>query len=223
MIITHKIKMDMARPWIMPAVEVMQDDKYSRNIEFTLTQNGTDLQIPEGTTAIVRFCKPDGTGGNYDKLPDGTAAYTIIGNVVTIALAPQVCTASGKVLLTACLINDATELHTFSVRINVNRNPGLVTQSENYFKIAGSLADSGWEPNSLLETDGSGNVVAKKSSYVKTVNGVAPDENGNVAVEGGVSKTVADLLITILQNGVYSTNQSANITALDAALKASIG
>lgn len=40
----------------------------------------------------------------------------------------------------------------------------------------------------------------------------------NVLVEDGVSKTAADLLITILRNGVYSTDQSANITALETAL-----
>jgi hypothetical protein len=35
---------------------------------------------------------------------------------------------------------------------------------------------------------------------------------------GGMSATAANLLINILRNGVYSTDQSANITALEAAL-----
>lgn len=35
---------------------------------------------------------------------------------------------------------------------------------------------------------------------------------------GGMSATASALLITILRNGVYNTNQSANITALEAAL-----
>lgn len=54
---------------------------------------------------------------------------------------------------------------------------------------------------------------------VKTVNGIAPDENGNVVVSGGgLSATASGLLIEILRNGVYSTDQSANITALATAL-----
>ncbi len=59
------------------------------------------------------------------------------------------------------------------------------------------------------------------SNVVKTINGVAPDKNGNVVVDGGsvdMSSTASTLLITILRNGVYSTDQSANITALENAL-----
>lgn len=56
---------------------------------------------------------------------------------------------------------------------------------------------------------------------VKTVNGIKPDENGNVDTSqngDGLSDTAKALLITILRNGVYSTDQSANITALENAL-----
>lgn len=61
---------------------------------------------------------------------------------------------------------------------------------------------------------------------VKSVNGQMPDENGNVNVEGGsggMSTTAANLLVTILRNGVYSTDQSANITALANALASNGG
>lgn len=44
---------------------------------------------------------------------------------------------------------------------------------------------------------------------------VSPDSGGNA---NGLSTTAANLLITILRNGVYSTDQSANITALETAL-----
>ena len=42
-------------------------------------------------------------------------------------------------------------------------------------------------------------------------------ENAN----GGLNDTAKNLLITILRSGVYSTDQSANITALEAALTSS--
>ena len=42
---------------------------------------------------------------------------------------------------------------------------------------------------------------------------------GNTGQCGGLSTHAADLLITILRNGIYGSNQSANITALEAALK----
>lgn len=200
MIITHKVNMDLVRPWILQALDVMQDDKYSRNIEFTITQDGAALSIPEETTALVRFCKPDGTGGNYDELPDGTAAYTISGNVVTIALAPQVCTATGKVLLAVCLINNITELHTFSVNINVHRNPGLVAHSENYFKIAGSVADSGWKPNMYLGTDKNGNVVEKQPSM--EITGEVTAEVDEYTSTGTHTTDFADIEEYVLNGGI---------------------
>lgn len=59
----------------------------------------------------------------------------------------------------------------------------------------------------------------KEAGVVYSVNGIAPDENGNVEVSGGgLTETASALLITILRNGVYSTDQSANITALENAL-----
>lgn len=63
-------------------------------------------------------------------------------------------------------------------------------------------------------------------SMVKSVNGQTPDENGNVNVEGGsggMNTTAANLLVTILRNAVYSTDQSANITALANALASNGG
>lgn len=54
-----------------------------------------------------------------------------------------------------------------------------------------------------------------EGDFVKTVNGIAPDENGNVVVSGGgLNSTASGLLIKILRGGVYSEDQSANITAL---------
>lgn len=65
--------------------------------------------------------------------------------------------------------------------------------------------------------------------FAKSINGVKPDpvtgdivinipDSGGNADQGGLTATAANLLITILRNGVYSTNQSANITALQNAL-----
>lgn len=59
--------------------------------------------------------------------------------------------------------------------------------------------------------------------YIKTVNGIAPDESGNVEVAGGLNETARALLIAILRNAVYTSDQSANITALENALASNTG
>lgn len=95
------------------------------------------------------------------------------------------------------------------------------------------------------EAPGSGGNV-DLTGVVKSVNGQTPDENGNVEIDAsrptdeqvntavnafleenpvssGIGSKASALLITILRNGVYNTNQSANITALENALKSSSG
>lgn len=85
---------------------------------------------------------------------------------------------------------------------------------------AGKAADAKAVGDAIKELSG-GNV--DLTGVVKSVNGVTPDENGNVEIavsgsSGSLNATASALLITILRNGVYSTDQSANITALEAAL-----
>lgn len=185
MIITSKINMDLSVRGVMPRVDAVQDDKYSRNLEITLYENGVAWTPPSGTAAIVRYKKSDGTGGNYDVLPDGTSAYTISGNVLTVALAPQVCTAPGMVRLAVGLLHGDAEINTFSVKIDVQPNPGIDVVSEDYTNMSNYLRASGWDANMYLGTDEEGNVVAveKPEAVVQTVNGIAPDEAGNVEIE----------------------------------------
>lgn len=125
MIITHKIKMDLARKVIVPPVNVVQDDKYSRKLEITLTHGGAALEPPSDAKVVIRYRLPNGVRDSYDTLPGGTAAGSITGNAVTVALAPQVCAVAGRVELVVGLISDEKELHTFVIALLVERNPGI--------------------------------------------------------------------------------------------------
>lgn len=213
MIITHKLQsMDLTNKQNMSRIDVVQDDKYSRDIEFTLTENGVAWQIPDGTTAVVRYKKPDGTGGNYDALPDGSTAYQINGNVLTVALAPQVCTVPGQVQLSVGLIHGSAEINTFTVNIAVHPNPGAEYQSEDYIKLSGAVPNSGWTPNMYLGTDASGNVVAKEgtsgggSTSGKDVVGIQSVEQTTTSTEDGGTN-----IVTVTKtDGTSSTFQVKN-------------
>lgn len=197
MISTTKIEMDVSRNIgkFVPCIDVVQDDRYSRNIEITVLSNGSPLSL-DGTRALIRYVKADGTGGNYDTLPDGSSAFTINGNVLTVALAPQVCTAVGIVKMVVAIISEDAYLHTFPIKIQVHRNPGLEVVSENYLKIIGAVTSVNG-----VQADENGNIAleiideqavqylvdnaVRKINPVLTVNGVEPDENGNVELEVG--------------------------------------
>lgn len=68
---------------------------------------------------------------------------------------------------------------------------------------------------SQLQTTAKGNLVAAINEAAKTGGtGSGSGENAN----GGMSATASALLISILRNAMYTADQSANITALEAAL-----
>lgn len=160
MIVTHEIKMDLTQGGEFPVLEAVQDDKYSRNLKLNLFFGNLPWLLPEGTTGIIRFCKPDGKGGEYDTLPDGQGAFSISENVVDVALAPQVLTVAGLVQLEICLTHADSQLTTFRLLLNVQ--PNLKAQlmgSEDYYCVEELLRRSGWVPDMFLGTDEEGNVV----------------------------------------------------------------
>ena len=123
--ITHKICMDLTRRILQPPIQVMQADQYSRELQFLLTANGNPWEIPEEFSAMIRWHREsDKAGGSYDALPDGSLAYSKEGNILTVQLLPQVCTNSGQVYLTVMLATGSAVAHTFTVVINVCKNPG---------------------------------------------------------------------------------------------------
>ena len=182
MIITTNITMDLSRRGPTQVISAVQDDRYSRNIAMALTCGGVAWEPPEGTTAQIRYRTAGGTGGNYDALPDGTPAWAIDGNILTIALAPQVCTVPGKTALTVALLQEDVQLHTFAVTVDVQPNPGLEYTSGNYFKISGAL------------TSPEG---ARVGQYLRVS---AVDEKGNVTAVETVDIN-ADMPVAYLYNG----------------------
>ena len=128
------LSIDLCRHETPQRICVMQADANTRCVAIRLLADGAVWPIPEGITAAMGYCKPDGTGGLYDKLPDGSAAMSIEGNCLTMTLAPQVLTAQGLVRAVVTLTDaDWNQLSTFPFEILVQRNPAAENiVSENY-------------------------------------------------------------------------------------------
>ncbi len=140
MIVTHKLSMNFDGMDTIPWTEVMQNDCDSRMLEISLTEQGSPWTLPTDVQVRLRYVKPDGTGGEYDLLPDGTLAWRAEGNVVTVALAPQLCTVAGVVYCTLVLLQGASELKTFVFYLLVQPDPATMqTASEDYYRIRGYL------------------------------------------------------------------------------------
>lgn len=131
--IAGSVNMDLQKAVYPDAVDVVQGDQNTRCIEVSMYSGGTAWQIPSGATVAIRYRKPDMTGGYYDTMPDGSAAWSSHDNVITIQLAPQMLTVAGIVFVQLELIEGSKILGTFTMYVRVEANPAAgVTESEDY-------------------------------------------------------------------------------------------
>ena len=132
--ITNKLKMDMTKSDPSLSVNVVQGDAYSRSLCIALYSGAVPWTIPDGVTVAVRYSKSDHTKGYYDTLPDGSSAWSVDDNILTVRLAPQMLTVPGKVIAQIEFVLGAHILSTFSLTVHVEPNPAAgVLKSEDYF------------------------------------------------------------------------------------------
>ena len=140
MIAKHDIRMDLLRPGAAPLIHAVRDDNHSRSLRIILFRGGVPWPLPGNLQAVIRYAKPDGTGGAYDTLPDGTQSWQAAGNQLTVLLAPQVCTVPGRVMLTVTLVSGEVQLSLFPIALQVA--PLAVpeqTESQDYCYVRGFL------------------------------------------------------------------------------------
>lgn len=150
-------------------VNAKQGDSMSRTVTIYLTENGAEYTIPVGKVLSVFYAKPDGTKGYYTTLPDGSNAVENNGNHITLILAPQALTVSGRVKVHV-EINEpdfSAVLNTFSFIVDVEKNDAYDVESEDYWNVPTFEQIK----NAVERLD---------SSAVKFVCGETPDAEGDV-------------------------------------------
>jgi len=94
--IKHSIGLNLSAFSIPCRLHMVQGDSNSRTIVATLWDGAQPYSVPDGSSVMVRFRKPDGTGGLYDSSEAGeTISYA--GNVVTAPVATQMLAVAGDV------------------------------------------------------------------------------------------------------------------------------
>lgn len=139
MYVNHKLKMDLAGPAVMQKVDMVQRDQYVRKLMIELYCGGERWEIPADVHPIICYQKADGTGGEYDTLPDGRRAWSAEGNVLTVEIAPQMLTAPGPVRMAVDILQGDAKLSTFTVMLYVQKAIPLGLTSGDYFKLEGFL------------------------------------------------------------------------------------
>ncbi len=208
MTITSTVAIDLVDRDRYPLAQVYakQDDSLSRAIAASIYAAGVAWVPPSGATAVIRYRRPDGIGGIYDELPDGSVAYTISDNVITAYIAPDALSCPGRVRMDIVIVNGTEALATFDISVLVDAAPTSgVAPTNGYYKYK-TLADINAALAARVQSvndqtpDNKGNVQinaeqtgavsqtafdAAMTTVVRKVNGVTPDTDGNVNVSGG--------------------------------------
>ena len=157
--VTSQITIDLAAPGLLPVLEGVQGDS-ARAVALTLTENGKPWEIPQDARVMVRYCHENGQGGVFDTLPDGKAAYSFTGNVLTLTLPAQVWGARGIVRVQAVLVRQDRQLSVFAFEALCEKACAGQPQDA-YTNLSGWLAE---------------NAFAQLQGYIDTQLGVI--ENG---------------------------------------------
>lgn len=99
MVVTKMFNVDLVRLEVPPTWACMQGDANSRAICYRLYADGLSYEIPSGVSLRIAYEKADKTSGVYSQLPDGSSAYEISGNTVTIRLIEDISAKSGMALV----------------------------------------------------------------------------------------------------------------------------
>lgn len=94
--IKHSIGLNLSADAIPGRLHMVQGDANSRTIVATLWDGAQLYSIPAGAAVMVRFRKPDGTGGLYDATESGNQV-SYVGSIVTAPVATQMLAVAGDV------------------------------------------------------------------------------------------------------------------------------
>ena len=142
MSINHNVDLNLSASVMPPVLNMAQYDANSRTIVATLWDGTSGFNVPSGAVVMVRFGKPDNTGGLYDHTEAGEA-ITYSGNVVTAPVATQMLSVAGKVQADIEIYQSgateqaAVKLATFCFTVNVEKAayPDAEIISSDYYNI----------------------------------------------------------------------------------------
>lgn len=95
--VKQAVQLSMTLNGVPPTLHMVQGDANSRAISASLWAGAEPYNVPAGASVMLRFKKPDGTGGLYSET-ETQQPITWAENSVTIPVAAQVLTAEGAVL-----------------------------------------------------------------------------------------------------------------------------
>lgn len=139
--VNQNVSLNLTADGIPPRLHMVQGDSNTRTIVASLWDDSQPYDVPASAAVMMRFRKPDGTGGLYD-VTEGGAKISVSGNVVTVPVATQLLTVVGVVFAQVDVYGAATgaaaeKLATFRLAIEVAPSvyPDAPIISSDYYNI----------------------------------------------------------------------------------------
>lgn len=201
MINQHEIHVDLLQRGCDPIIQLSQGDVGSHEILFWITKNRRRWRPPAGLSVLVHYSNSFHSGGTYDTLPDGSPAWKLGRDCLSIALVPEMMALPGSVHVVITLLHGGKTLSAFHVQLMVK---GLATASSpvltNYTNITGFLpAPDSAEEGQIFAAESitaSGKVASVKAIDADNMGGsIDSDLLPSVkveAIEEGVQITLSD-------------------------------
>ena len=120
--LTSKLILHLDDDRLLAPVPAVQGDT-ARSVEVALYAGGQPWVIPAEATASIRYRRSDGAGDAYDTLSDGSKAWSVHDNTVTVNLVPEVLAVSGTTTMQIAMQRGEAILSTFSFQIQVQADP----------------------------------------------------------------------------------------------------
>lgn len=170
--VNQEVRLNLSAAGIPPRLSMPQGDANSRTIVATLWDGATPYSVPANAAVMVRFRKPDGTGGLYDATEAGTAV-TASGNTVTAPVATQMLAVAGVVQAEIDIYGtgsgkaaDRLATFRFAVEVAPSVYPDAQIISSDYFNIVADDIAKAVSAAAKAEEAEKGAVAAKAAAEV---------------------------------------------------------
>lgn len=201
--ITQEITVDLDDRSPFEYVVVKQGDKNSRIVAVTLLQNKQVFAIPTGTTARIKYYKPDGN--------EVLNNCTISGNKILVTYTEQMLAASGTGKGEIMLTKDSKELKsaTFYTKIvsSVYKEDGFISDKE--FLSLASVLNAADQASQAAATNA--NIAKQAATNADTATAAAQTatKNANTATTNANTATAAANKATAATNKATSDANTA--------------
>ena len=201
------VSLNFQSPNISTVVYAIQNDRLSRHIVAQLRDGSAPWTPPAGAGAVIRYLKPDGTGGFYDVDESNTYAISVSGSVATLTLAEQCTTVPGDVYMQLNFYGtDGSKLTTFAWILRVQKSvlTDATIVSSDYYNVLSE------QIGAVL------NAAESLTGMTASASGLATGANPTVAVTGGSGGVPYNLAFGIPAGPVGPANAASAATTYQA-------